>query len=248
MALERQEYNEVSPWWGEHVYRYEQVVKYLTGNENILDIACGTGYGSYLLSKHVNGKVYGGDIDSKTIAECKNRFTKDNLEYQIMDGTALPFKDNFFDIVVSFETIEHTKDYEKMLSEFNRTLKPGGKLFLSTPNRLVSSPDGIIKNPFHTQEWNKDELLIIVSSFFKNIEFYGQVFSRYKSNTNLLAEYIEKILYLRGFRKIPIKIQDKIMQLLGKPSIYPKPDEFYLTSNPVAINKASTLFVVCYNE
>ena len=57
MSLERQEYNEISPWWGEHVHRYNMVFPHITSNSNILDIACGNGFGSYILSQKTNGLV-----------------------------------------------------------------------------------------------------------------------------------------------------------------------------------------------
>ena len=50
MSSERQELNVISPWWGEHIHRYNEVIDQLNGNETILDIACGTGFGSNLLA------------------------------------------------------------------------------------------------------------------------------------------------------------------------------------------------------
>ena len=53
------------------------------------------------------------------------------------DATKLPFKDNSFDTIFNSEMIEHLypQDSKKMLDEFFRVLKPGGKLIITTPNR-----------------------------------------------------------------------------------------------------------------
>jgi methylase of polypeptide subunit release factors len=89
MASERQEINIVSPWWGEHLHRYEEVIKSLSGNEIILDIACGSGFGAHLLSNHSAGRVFGGDISLGAIKLCDNSWNKENLSFQVMDGTNL---------------------------------------------------------------------------------------------------------------------------------------------------------------
>ena len=140
MASERQEINIVSPWWGEHLHRYEEVIKSLSGNEIILDIACGSGFGAHLLSNHSSGRVFGGDISLSAIKLCDNSWNKDNLSFQVMDGTNLRFKDNTFNVLVSFETIEHTIRFKEMIEEFKRVIKPNGIIYLSTPNIKINSP------------------------------------------------------------------------------------------------------------
>lgn len=244
MESERQEYNQVSPWWGEHINRYNEVIKSLRGNEMILDIASGNGYGTYLLSQNTKKMVIGGDIDSNTIHLSNKLFKKENLTYTQLDGTNLPFENNFFDVIVSFETIEHTKKYNEMINEFKRSLKPEGILYLSTPNSFISSPDGKIKNPFHTQEWNYDEINSLLSNHFSEVKIFGQMYKRYNDKKKM-AYYVEKLLYMKGIRKIPIKIQDKIMNIFGFNSIYPNENDFCLVNNSNKIIKCSTFFAIC---
>ncbi len=88
MSSERQLLETLSPWWGEHLHRYEEVISNLTGNENILDIACGTGFGSNVLATKTSGDVIGGDISSEVIAENKKSCDKHNLKFEVLDGTA----------------------------------------------------------------------------------------------------------------------------------------------------------------
>jgi 2-polyprenyl-3-methyl-5-hydroxy-6-metoxy-1,4-benzoquinol methylase len=244
MASERQEINIVSPWWGEHLHRYEEVKKSLSGNEIILDIACGSGFGTHLLSTKTTGTVYGGDLSSEAIDLCDNSWNKDNLSYEIMDGTKLKFEDNTFDVIVSFETIEHTTRYNEMIKELKRVIKPNGIIYLSTPNIKINSPTGIVTNPYHTQEWGHQEFNKIVNKHFNSYKIFGQKYNRYK-NKKTIAFYIEKLLYIRGIRKVPISFQDKIIKLFGQKSVYPNSKDYIMTNIISEVKKCKTFFAIC---
>ena len=244
MASERQEINTVSPWWGEHLHRYEEVIKSLSGNETILDIACGSGFGTHLLSTHSTGKVFGGDLSTEAINLCDNSYNKDNLSYEIMDGTKLKFEDNTFDVVVSFETIEHTTRFHEMIKELKRVIKPNGIIYLSTPNIKINSPTGIVTNPYHTQEWDYVEFYKIINKHFNSYKIFGQKYNRYK-NKKTIAFYIENLLYIRGIRKVPISFQDKIINLFGQKSVYPNSKDYIMTNNISEVKKCKTFFAIC---
>ena len=246
MSSERQEINEISPWWGEHLHRYEEVIKSLSGNETILDIACGTGFGTHLLSTNSTGKVYGGDLSSEAIKLCQKIWNNDNLSYEIMDGTKLKFEDNTFDVVVSFETIEHTTSFNEMIEEIKRVVKPNGIIYLSTPNIKINSPSGVIKNPFHTQEWDHTELSKILRKHFQKFKLFGQQYSRYVKKRGV-AHMVETLLYKRGIRKMPVNIQNKIMNLFGQPTIYPSSSDYTMVENIEHVASCKTFFCVCKN-
>jgi len=241
MSSERQELNEISPWWGEHVHRYNEVIKQLKGNENVLDIACGTGFGSNLLASKIDGNIIGGDLSAETIELCKNSWNANNLTFQVMDGTQLKFEDNAFDVVVSFETIEHTTAFNEMITEFKRVTKKGGKLFISTPNKLINSPSGVVTNPYHTQEWYYKEFVELLDAHFEKYQLFGQKYTRYKNGG--IGEKVENVLYKRGLRKIPITIQDKIMGAFGQPSMYPTDLDYEMVTDSEEILKCKTFFL-----
>lgn len=247
MSSERQEYNEISPWWGEHIHRYFEGCKLITNNDCVLDLACGNGFGTHLISQATKGQVIGADIDDVSVLDCQTKFQKSNLRYQVEDGTNLTFEANSFDMIFSFETIEHTTKYKEMVSEFRRCLKDSGTLILSTPNILVNSPDGLVKNPYHTQEFNLLELKELLNSVFGNVKIYGQQYIRYehKSFINKIAKLIESFFYLKGVRKLPTFIQDTTMKLLIGKTQYPEISDFKMTSNPDEILKCKTFFAVC---
>ena len=242
MSEERQKIDIDTPWWGEHLFRYNLAKKSVKENFKILDIACGNGYGTMILAKNINSCVVGADISFNVVNECKSRFSLDNLSFLQTNVVKTPFPSNYFDLIVSFETIEHTKEYKSMLIELKRILKPNGLLLLSTPNKLISSPDGIIFNPYHTQEWSLTELQILLSCYFINIKIYGQVFKRYKGKPH----FIENLLYTKGIRKLPIWFKNKIMQIINKPGLYPKDFEFELTDAVDKINTSPTFICYCY--
>ncbi|HRG51204.1 MAG TPA: class I SAM-dependent methyltransferase [Bacteroidia bacterium] len=248
MSSERQEHNEKNPWWGEHIHRYQEAIIYAKPNDTILDIACGNGFGSFLLSQHTTKNVIGADLSPETIAYCKQTFpSPSHLSFQQLDGTKTGIPDNYFDMVVSFETIEHTTQYKEMLREFYRITKKGGTVIISTPNKAIQSPDGIVRNPFHTQEFTYFELYELLREVFDDIAFYGQQYNRYaKKNTqNTIGKLVETMLYKRGIRKMPIAIQDQIMKsIIGKP-MYPMPSDYCLTMNKEEILKCKTFFIIC---
>ncbi len=248
MSSERQLLEEKSPWWAEHIHRYEEVLKHLKNTDKVLDIACGTGFGSNILAKKAN-IVIGADLDEKAIDENKTIWKNDKLKFEVIDGTQIPYEDEYFDVIVSFETIEHTTSFEKMLDEFKRVVKPGGILFISTPNIYLNSPTGIVTNPFHTQEFTPEEFKELIASRFENYEIYGQEYIRYKNKTNLayaIAKSFEKFHYQRGIRKIPISIQDIPLRLLIGKTQYPLLEDYQLNPDTQIIKeKCVTQLAIC---
>jgi ubiquinone/menaquinone biosynthesis C-methylase UbiE len=230
MASERQPVESSGRWWGEHVHRYNEATRLINPGDFVLDIACGTGFGTNIIAQKTNGKVIGGDIAPEAIEESSNRWKKDNLEFKVLDGTKLEFPDGYFDKIVSFETIEHTGKYREMAAEFARVLKPTGLLILSTPNREVSSPDGVIINPYHVQEFTCDELKEILGASFSRVELMGQRYKRYdtKSVGRSIGKFFETLFLSFGIRKLPYSWRSGFMKLFFGYPLYPRDVDFLL--------------------
>lgn len=152
--------------------RYQFARKYITKDAKVLDIACGVGYGSDYLSQK-SKQIIGIDIDEESIAYAKQHFGK-KASFLLGNATDTPFKNDFFEMVVAFEMIEHLKEPNKFLKEVYRILKKGGKLCISTPNSAVHSPDGNLMSPYHVKEYTYEELNKLVSKHFSKVEFYAQ--------------------------------------------------------------------------
>jgi len=248
MSSERQPVETTGRWWGEHIHRYNEALALIKPQDVVLDIACGTGFGTDIIASRTNGKVVGGDIAAEAIEECRGRWNRTNLEFRVLDGTRLDFPDNYFDKIVSFETIEHTGQYKEMAAEFSRVLKPGGLLILSTPNRQVSSPNGIIVNPYHIQEFTVDELKEILGFSFSKVELSGQRYSRYdkKSFGRKVGKLFEQLFLSFGIRKIPYSWRSGFMKTFFGYPLYPRDSDFVLEKDPERIKKECPVqFAVC---
>ncbi len=157
----------------EHLHRYA-IATDLVENKKVLDIACGEGYGSYLLASSA-ADVTGIDADLPTIESARRKYKKDHLRFLTGTATALPCKNNEFDIVVSYETLEHLEDHKGMLGEIKRVLTPGGLLILSTPNKEIYSDKKSYSNPFHVKELYEKELVTLLGEHFLNMRLLRQL-------------------------------------------------------------------------
>lgn len=158
----------------EHFHRYAMCSKLVSGR-NVLDIACGEGYGSALLAQHAFS-VSGVDISDAAVAHARASYesTIDNIQFKQGSADAIPFPDASFEVVVSFETLEHLSTQEEMLDEIKRVLIPGGVLIISTPERTAYAEADGGHNEYHVKELSRDEFSALVKSRFKNVDMYGQ--------------------------------------------------------------------------
>jgi len=158
-----------------HLYPY-YLVKRNAGNRVILDIGSGDGYGSSYLAEEAD-RVIGIDCEEKSVEYARNKYTGDNLNFELMDATSLTFRDETFDIVCSFQMIEHVKEdmLLKYLSEISRVLKPSGVFYVSTLNRDLAMKPGqpYDKNPYHEEEFNAAELRELLLKVFPEVEMSG---------------------------------------------------------------------------
>jgi len=155
----------------EHVARYS-FARSLKGSV-VLDAACGVGYGTAMLRSSGRSVVVGVDM---SLDACRHAQHEYGACVVSSDVSALPFKNDTFDLAVSFETIEHIPAPEKLLGELFRICKPRGLLVLSTPNSLVY-PKG---NPFHLLEFDRGEIeQLIQMSGFRIVATMGQLFRFY---------------------------------------------------------------------
>jgi glycosyltransferase involved in cell wall biosynthesis/SAM-dependent methyltransferase len=159
----------------EHWHRYLYASQFVTGKE-VLDIASGEGYGSDLLAgtaKHVVGV----DADPEVVRHAGSKYLRPNVEFRCGSAEAIPCEGrHLFDVVVSFETIEHLweEQQEKLLHEIRRVLRPEGVLFVSTPNKLFYSDRPGYHNPFHRREFYCHEYLGLLRRFFPSVHLLGQ--------------------------------------------------------------------------
>jgi len=156
----------------EHLHRYHYAARFCAGKQ-VLDVACGEGYGSQILSG-VAASVIGVDIAAETVEHARGRYGSDRLRFVEASAALLPLEDASVDVVVSFETIEHHDQHEEMLSEIRRVLRPGGLLVMSSPNKQYYTIEPGYSNPYHVKELFREELVALVGRYFRHHAVYSQ--------------------------------------------------------------------------
>lgn len=158
--------------WYEHMHRYALALELVQG-KTVLDAACGEGYGSALLAGRAES-VTGVDISEQAVRHASERYSADNLAFRAADCCALPFDDDSFDCVVSFETLEHLENQQQLLSEFRRVLKDDGFLVISSPDKAVYTDQHGNDNEFHVKELYRDELNDLLTGHFPALHWFRQ--------------------------------------------------------------------------
>ena len=149
-----------------HTAAYRFAENACTGKA-VLDLGCGSGYGSARISK-VAHSVHGVDIDEDAIRFASARYVGPNLTYSSIptDGP-LPFPDESFDVVLSFQVIEHVHDDLGYLREASRILRKGGTIIVVTPDRMHRLLPGQKPwNRWHVREYSAGQLARVVGRVF----------------------------------------------------------------------------------
>lgn len=162
----------------DHLYRYQLINDRLRRTDaktsiNGLDIFCGNGYGTFLLTQHnPNVHVIGIDGSAEAIAQANENYALiNNLFAQKLFPFVLP--QQAFDFIACFESLEHVEADEAMLSAIVAAVKPGGLIFISVPNQKFND---LQKNPhaFHVRHYLHDEFLASFQGKLELVLWFGQ--------------------------------------------------------------------------
>lgn len=202
----------------DHLNRYLFLKKFIKKNDKVIDIACGTGYGTKIISE-LTKDIIGVDISEEAISYARSSYR--SIEKNFIVGDASNYTHNHkFDIVASFETIEHIKNYKEVIKNYNRLLINEGLLFVSSPNRSIKSPNDKLsdkpRNKFHTQEFTISEL----SNFLKDSGF--EILGVYGQRKELkIKNKILRYIYYR-FLKFHERTSPKVKKLSKLSFLYPR--------------------------
>jgi ubiquinone/menaquinone biosynthesis C-methylase UbiE len=189
---------------------YEFAADYVDG-KCVLDCGAGEGYGPALLAERA-ASVVGLDYSVETVAYATGKYgTAPNLRFLHGDARQLPFRDNSFDVLCCFQVLEHLEDGPAFLFEAKRVLKPGGRLLLTTPNRLWA---GTGPNPHHVLEYSADELQELLEIVFSSVEMLGVSGSprvmQYRARNRKLVGRLIKLDYFGLRYRLPEWIREPI--------------------------------------
>jgi ubiquinone/menaquinone biosynthesis C-methylase UbiE len=158
--------------YAEHVARY-RVLDNIVFNKRVLDVACGSGYGTRILSQKASN-VVGVDINPDSIKYAKQHYSDKNIHYICSNATKIPVENNSFDVIVSYETLEHIIDPNAFLNETKRILKKDGIVIISTPNDKVNPR----ANKHHLVNYNLNKFKLLIEKKFKYCIYFYQISSK----------------------------------------------------------------------
>jgi glycosyltransferase involved in cell wall biosynthesis/ubiquinone/menaquinone biosynthesis C-methylase UbiE len=175
----------------DHIGRYMFARSLMDRRTNVLDLGCGVGYGSHLLSE-VAGTVTGLDYRPKVIEYARQNWGGPNITFQVgnaLDRTTYP--DQKFDFVTAFEIIEHLPDDSLFLKTIKEHLKDDGVLCVSAPNQeVLAEPE---KNPWHFRHYTPQSFRALLLNYFTHVALFdqpaGPVVPGFGSSTNVAVAY-----------------------------------------------------------
>lgn len=134
---------------------------------DVLEVGCGEGRGIDLMLPRATSFTAVDKIE-EALAKLRVKYPSGKFI-----GTNIPplsaLADNTYDVVVTFQVIEHIEDDHLFLKEIQRVLKPGGVAYVTTPNRKLS----LTRNPWHIREYLADELKKLGEKYFASVEMKG---------------------------------------------------------------------------
>ncbi|AKG05391.1 MULTISPECIES: class I SAM-dependent methyltransferase [Salimicrobium] len=159
----------------EHMARYQFALRYMYGR--VLDLSCGAGYGTHMIAKGRKRKVrevIGVDINEEIIRYARGRYYHPNSSFHVYNATGetLPDELGTFDCIVSFETLEHIAEEEKLLRNYYRLLKPGGTLLVSTP--FGQGRGKPTRSPFHVHQLTSEEFRDLFTAYERTSFYYQE--------------------------------------------------------------------------
>ena len=165
-----------------HIYRYKFATNFIRPNDKVLDCACGSGYGSRILSND-GAEVLGVDSNRDAITFANQHYAKSSVKFMVDEISELTFPDASFDVIVSLETLEHVPNEicRKYLSKIASWLKPKGLVVSSSPMLRYKDGKPYVTNPYHINELPKAELLTMFKTYLPNLvlQFYHQDETRF---------------------------------------------------------------------
>lgn len=164
-------------WFRRHLAVYEWIGARVAGRR-VIDMACGEGYGSEVLSRSAAG-VIGVDANPEAHEHARRRYVRCNLRFE-RGMVELHGDPGAHDVVVFLQTIEHVQDPVGVLLHIRSLLVPGGTAYVSTPNVLTLAPPGAAKssNPWHLREYRAEEFRRLCATVFGQVQLLGVFHTR----------------------------------------------------------------------
>lgn len=180
---------------------YNEAARRVSGK--VLEIGTGTGYGIGIVAPHAESFL---TLDKCAPSGDLELLRAPNVELRQAVVPPLELPSNSFDVVISFQVIEHVRRDIELVREVHRVLRPGGKFIVTTPNALMS----LSRNPWHVREYTADQFLGLLECTFRSVEALGvfgdeQVMAYYEKN-RAAVERLMRFDILKLHRWLPRRI------------------------------------------
>ncbi len=234
-----------------HESRYQWAVeRYDLTGKTVLDFGCGSGYGCALLSEHAE-TVVGIDLSKTAIQFARQRYGNHGTQFfeaDLEQREALEFLERKFDVIISFDVIEHTETYYSFMQNISRMLSPDGVAAVGCPNRHQTFQFNNAWNPYHLQEFTPRQLRWLASLYFSSCELIGQDFrdpDRRRQIANIRKSAGKK---RSGLAKVARKWQKLVRKRHGKPSqssMLTMDDMLFYSLNETALPAQQPFGLIC---
>lgn len=204
-----------------HLFAYETAAGRLRPSDAVLDIGCGAGYGTSILSRHSQHAI-GVDVSADTIRSATAAYGSEVCSFSTYDGAHLPFADGRFDAATSFQTIEHVSADQQFVAEAARVLKRGALFVLTTPNRTTRLRENQPPwNRFHVREYSARQLESLLAAHFTTVDLLGvRASARIEAVENARVESAQRLVSLDplGLRRFAAPIAAWLARLRPAPA------------------------------
>ncbi len=205
-----------------HQSRYQWLTSIVdVSNASVLDFGCGSGYGPGFLTDK-GARVLGIDISSAAIDYAIKAHPRASfLVHDLTDSDLSSEVSERFDVIVSFDVIEHVEKWWAFLQNIHTLMKPNGVAFVGCPNRIAHFDFNPFWNPFHVQEFTPAQLEWIVRIQFDNVTVLGQRFRSPAAREHYMARPLGVPHYIKGALlqtrlRTPARALERLLR--GKPT------------------------------
>lgn len=161
---ERQVAPEIEQIRKDHRERYEFAATRLNRDDEVLDFACGVGYGAKILSNFNSAKsITACDINIEALEYAKRHYASEKIKFLANDALNAKLPKECFDLAISFETIEHLEEPELFLDSILVSLKTNGRLICSVPNQTLN-PHDKKKYAYHFRHYTHSEMKVLLQN------------------------------------------------------------------------------------